>query len=294
MSTIKGYATAISSRHAPIDGHPVSTHPSVSLWMKGLRNRKGLPRVLIPPWNLELVLQALKKWPFEPVNVASRKHLTWKAVFLVAITSARRASELHALRHVQPYISFSAENVTLFPDVAFLPKVNTPFHASRPLCLPSLSRELSDLRLLCVRRILKVYLNRTAAYRAPDAVQLFVTYGGKSPGSPVSKQRISAWLVELIEFVYKQADLPIPQGIKGHQTRSQAASLADLAGVSPQQICDAATWATGCTFARHYRLDMTAQVRSQFGRSVLTISGSAPADPDPLRGSQGSFPPPRI
>ena len=275
-NTIRGYVSAISSRHSQVDGLSVSSHPLVSLWVKGLTRSVGLPRTLVPPWSLEIVLKALQKWPFEPVRQASRKHLTWKAVFLVAIASARRASELHALRHVPPYIRFSAEEVTLFPDVSFLPKVNTPFHASRPIILPSLDREPGDTRLLCLRRILKVYLNRTASLRAPNTEQLFVTYGGKSPGSPVSKQRISAWLVELIAFIYEQAHLPVPKGIKGHQTRKMATSWADLAGVDPQLICDAATWSSACTFSRHYRLDLTAQAQSMFGRAVLLTPGSIP------------------
>ena len=86
------------------------------------------------------------------------------------------------------------------------------------------------------------------------------------PGSLVSKQHISAWLVKLISFVYEQAGLPIPQGIKDHQTRKLATSWADLAGVDPQQICDAATWSSTCTFSRHYRLDL-ATVSTQFWQS---------------------------
>jgi hypothetical protein len=172
-------------------------------------------------------------------------------------------------------VLFGAEDVTLYPDVAFLPKVNSPFHASRALCLPALHREVSDLRLLCVRRVLKVYINRTATFRAPDTEQLFVAYGRRSRGSAISKQRISAWLVELVQFVYDKGHLPVPIGVKGHQTRKQATSIADLAGVDPQAICDAATWASRCTFARHYRLDLVAQVRSRFGRTVLQVAGSA-------------------
>ena len=259
-----------------VEGLTIGLHPAVQLWIKGLTKTMGLPRVLVPPWNLEIVLSALKGPPFEPMNLASNKHLTWKVVFLVAITSARRAGELHALRIDPPYIRFGAEEVTLYPDIAFLPKVNTPFHAAQALCLPALRREETDLRLLCVRRALKVYINRTAASRAPDTKQLFVAYGGKTRGSAISTKRISAWLVELIEFVYLKSHLPVPQGIRGHQTRKQATSIADLAGVPPQTICEAATWASNCTFARHYRLDMVAQVRSRFGRTVLQVAGSAP------------------
>jgi hypothetical protein len=123
ISTIRGYTTAISSRHDPTDGLPISLHPAVTLWIKGLVRCKGLPRALVPPWNLEVILSALKGLPFKPLNMALNKHLTWKSVFLIAITSARRAGELHALRHSPPYVIFGTEDVTLNPDISFLPKV---------------------------------------------------------------------------------------------------------------------------------------------------------------------------
>ena len=79
------------------------------------------------------------------------------------------------------------------------------------------------------------------SYRSWETEQLFVALGGKASDSLVSKQCISTWLVELIEFVYCQADLPVLQGNKCHETKKQDTSLADLAGVDPKQTCDAAT-----------------------------------------------------
>jgi hypothetical protein len=278
VSTLRGYVTAISARHVLIDGQALSLHPSVIQWRRGLLRAKGVPRVLIPPWNLELVLAALKAFPFEPIKLATNKFLTWKTAFLVAIASARRASEIHALRVDSPYMVFSATDVTLIPDVAFLPKVNTPFHASQPLSLPALHDEQDkDLRLLCLRRILQCYVQRTSLYRGEDVKQLFVAYGSQCKGQPISKARISAWLVELIKWVYEHQSLEVPMGIKGHQTRKVATSIADMAGVDPQAICNAATWASRCTFAKHYRLNLAAKAKSTFGRQVLRVAGSASA-----------------
>ena len=137
FNMLVGYVTAISVRHDPIGDIP---HATVVLCVKGLLHYKHMCKVLVPPWNLEVVLHALKKSPFESVSDSSNKQLTWKAVFLVAITFARRAGKLYALHHDPPCISFNAEEVTLYPDVAFLPKVNTckAFHASNTLdCHPS-------------------------------------------------------------------------------------------------------------------------------------------------------------
>lgn len=55
-------------------------------------------------WDLSLVLQRLTDKLFE--SMATCPHLlAWKTAFLVAITSARRARELRALRHDHPYLT---------------------------------------------------------------------------------------------------------------------------------------------------------------------------------------------
>jgi hypothetical protein len=76
-----------------------------------MRN-KGLPRVLVPPWNLEIVNHTLKKWPFELLRIASNKFLMWKTIFLVAVASACRVRELHPM-----HVNFgSEEDMTLLLD----------------------------------------------------------------------------------------------------------------------------------------------------------------------------------
>jgi hypothetical protein len=48
-------------------------------------------------WDLDAVLAALAKPPFEPLESASLKLLYIQVAFLVAITSMKRVGELHAL-----------------------------------------------------------------------------------------------------------------------------------------------------------------------------------------------------
>ena len=55
--------------------------------------------VSIPSWNLSLVLHQLTKAPFEPLKESSLKHLTFKTVFLLALGSGKRRSEIHAWLH---------------------------------------------------------------------------------------------------------------------------------------------------------------------------------------------------
>jgi integrase len=58
-------------------------------------------------WDLSLVLRAIMEEPFEPIERASLKNITLKMVFLVALATAQRRSELHALSYEE--ISFNKE-----------------------------------------------------------------------------------------------------------------------------------------------------------------------------------------
>ena len=70
------------------------------------------------------------------------KFLILKAAFLVAMTSAKRASELAALLADPPFIQFHPDEVTLYFDVSFLPKVVSDFHLNQPIILPCSSPHL--------------------------------------------------------------------------------------------------------------------------------------------------------
>ena len=77
-----------------------------------------IPRVtpVLPQWDLGIVLEALSQPPYEPLREASFKHLTLKTVFLLAMASVGRHSELHALRFDENYIQFKPKGagVTLY------------------------------------------------------------------------------------------------------------------------------------------------------------------------------------
>ena len=69
------------------------------------------PRVTpVPPqWDLGIMLEALSKPPWEPLLEDSLKHLTLKTVFLLAMASAGRRSELQALVFDSKYIQFKVQ-----------------------------------------------------------------------------------------------------------------------------------------------------------------------------------------
>lgn len=72
-------------------------HPHIKRFLKGvaLLNPPVVHR--FPTWALHVVLQGLRGSSFEPLAKVPLKLLTVKTLFLVAITSARRVSEIWAL-----------------------------------------------------------------------------------------------------------------------------------------------------------------------------------------------------
>ena len=94
-STIDGYRSAIADK---LGNKPISiskdenlTHLLDSFHRDRPKGQRG-----VPSWNLSLVLRQLTKAPYEPIKEASLRHLTFKTVFLLALGSGKRRSEIHA------------------------------------------------------------------------------------------------------------------------------------------------------------------------------------------------------
>ena len=140
-----------------------------------------------------------------------------------------------------------------------------------PGCIP---RSLLNLRVICaagllsstfipqIRKNLICYalsglwmlMSTELLWRKSD--QLFVCFGSPNKGSPVSKQRMSKWVVEAISLAYEAAGQPSPLAVRSHSTRSMAAFKAHISGVSLQDVCHAAGWSSPHTFVRFYSLDL--------------------------------------
>ncbi|KAK0143821.1 hypothetical protein N1851_017978 [Merluccius polli] len=185
--------------------------------------RRNPPRaVRVPSWDLPLVLGALRLPPFEPLDQAPLKWLSAKFAFLLAIASAKRASELHALSVSEQCIRWNSDGtgVALWPNPSFFPR---GAHYNQVIELAAYGpshppdEEASSAELLCPVRALRCYIQETAGFRQSDG--LFVCYGGPRKGQALSRQRLSKWVVEVIEEAYKSRGLPLPLNIRGHSTR---------------------------------------------------------------------------
>ena len=112
------------------------------------------------------VLVSLQKSPFEPLHKASKIHVTIKTEFLLALATAKRCSEIHALAMDENHLRFSQSDgsVSLIVQTGFLAKNQLPSICPDPIVILSLARicirEHSN-RLLCPIRALKFYLKMT-------------------------------------------------------------------------------------------------------------------------------------
>ncbi len=195
----------------------------------------------VPPWNLPNIPRALKGSRFEPLQSLSLRVLSLKTALLLALPSVKRVGDLLALSVNPACLEFGPNNskVVLKPRLGYVPKVlSTPFRA-QVITLSMFSPPTgSQESLLCPVRALRVYIERSASYKKSE--QLFVGFGNRAKAGPVTKQRISRWLVDAITLAYSSSGLQCPIGVRAHSTRGIASSWAG--------------WSSPSTFARFYNL----------------------------------------
>ena len=121
-STIEGYRTAIADTLGNTKQN-ISNNVGIARLIASFYSDKPKGSRNIPMWNLTVVLHRLSQPPFEPQEQADLKFLTGKVVFLLALASKKRRSEIHTwtldellcladweLVQLVPYPSFIAKN----------------------------------------------------------------------------------------------------------------------------------------------------------------------------------------
>ena len=276
FSTIKGMVAAITACQSGIVS-PLSEHPLVKDFLKAAKRKSSTARPLLPPWDLGLVLDALCEPPFEPLDGLGLDVLTIKTVFLLAITTAKRVSDLHALSVHDECMSWSngGRSVRLQSNPVFVSKTQRVASYARLEAFhppPFSSDQDRRLHNICPLRALRLYVQRTKDIRG-EVSQLFVTHGpGRAAGKAASKPTLSRWIVEAIRMAYSSRGVEPPTGLRAHSSRAQATSWALFKGVSLQEVCDAANWSSGLTFADFYSLDVAAPSLAQ---AVLGVADTA-------------------
>ena len=114
-STIDGYRSAIADKlgNSPIN---INKDENLTCLMDSFHRDRPKGRRGIPSWNLSLVLNQLTKAPSEPIKEASLKHLTFKTVFLLALGSGKRRSEIPAWQNKNIRQQSDCSKVSLYPS----------------------------------------------------------------------------------------------------------------------------------------------------------------------------------
>ncbi len=158
------YLAAISACHKGFGDKPAGQHQLICRFMNGVRRKLPVSRPMVPLWDLAVVLDALSQHPFEPLEMVGLKFLSLKKALLLALTTAKRVSDLQALSTRPACLQFApgASKVCLRPNPAFIPKVVESAYKCPTVELrafhppPYGSAEESRLNTLCPVRALRV------------------------------------------------------------------------------------------------------------------------------------------
>ena len=190
------------------------------------------PRVspVLPQWDLGIVLEALSKPPYEPLREASLKHLTFKTVFLLAMASAGRSSELQALVFDQNYIQFKPKGagVTLYFSQEFMRKNQRPNQVNDPWYIPAVPTGKSEFGAPnCPVRALRYY--RRYQSKHPELrkgrCRLFIPIKDNNAGKELSAATISRWICTTIIDSHATCMDNKNISVKAHEVRAVATRL---------------------------------------------------------------------
>ena len=218
-----------------------------------------------PPWDLDKVLEYLAGPPFESLHKASLLNLTKKALFLLAMATAKRVSELQALSFS---VSFQGEDLVLYYDPFFRAKTESAANPlPRSVVVPSLSDFVGDLyeRVHCPVRAIR-YLRKAARTDSFIPSRLFVS--PQNPRRAMSKNAISFYLRQLIMDSGAVSSSRPP---RAHDIRGIATSLHYHSNLSLTHLMKTATWKSNRVFATRYLKDVssTHERIQQFGPLVI-------------------------
>ena len=261
-STIDGYRSAIADKLGSTTVN-ISKDENLTRLLDSFHRDRPKGRRGIPSWNLSLVLHQLTKAPFEPLREASLKHLTFKTVFLLALGSGKRRSEIHAWQHKNIRHQSDWSKVSLIPSPSFLSKNQLAKEGPEsvapvviPALAPTLDRSLKSDRSLCPVRALRYYLDRTSDLRQHKEL-VFVSFK-KGFDKDISPATISSWIKQTVILCYELSDQQAHtlHQVKAHDVRAFAASKAFQSGVSLEQILSACHWKSHNTFTQFYLKDV--------------------------------------
>ena len=257
VSDDKGYRSALNSV-CVMKGMDLADSRPISMLIRSF-SKSVRPEELCPPaWDVTLVLQSLTHALYEPLRTSDERFLAQKTLFLLALVSAKRIGELHALSHC---ISHSRDwgEVSFTFVAGFVAKTQDPsssaprFEGFTELALPNASTS-RNRGLLCPVRAVSCYLDRTATH-CPRCERLFVTAGHSM--KEIAKNMVSFWLRKTISRTcLLSGSFVLDPPPRARETRGIAPSLLFKKNFAVDQVLKAGTWLRHTTFTHHYLRDL--------------------------------------
>lgn len=212
---------------------------SVQLLKRGLFHQNPPPRRENPFWSLEKVLTLLSSSKYQ--DNPSDLDLMKRTVFLMALASGFRSSQLRALTRFPRYTTFAADGsaVSIAASPKSLAKNERLDHRLQPVVIPAWNQRHGP-HPLCPVSALKEYMSSSTAV---DRHHLFCD---PSSGLPLSSRKIA----DLLRAVIEEGDPG--RAPRAHDVRSVAASLAFLRTHSLERVREGGQWSTASCFVSRY------------------------------------------
>ena len=172
----------------PLTPTPSSQHPMISRLMKAVFLARPPTRKIKPILSVASVLEMLRGWGL--AQDLDRPRLTWRLTMLIALASARRASDLSLLHTDDAHLFRSADSWRF--HLAFEMKQDRPGHLT-----PDVIVSKQNSPELCPISNLEEYLERTQDERSEHSQLMRTTV---VPFKPATKQTIRSWLSKVPEL----------------------------------------------------------------------------------------------
>jgi integrase len=287
LSTIKGYRAAVCRVVKLSSGINHSDDPHIHALIRNFAIERPVTKNRVPKWDLALVLLSLMKPPYEPLCAASRLDKSKKFIFLLALASGARRSELHSLLLSETLIVDNGKALWLKPAESFIAKNCNPetgkghFPGVRIVNLSSYTgQDLSDDNLLCPVRAFKWYIKGTEKVRK-NIKRLFVTCNDKGIAREANKNTLSSWIKHTVAAAYStstETGSPLLHRTL-HEIRALSSSLAKMSNVAMADILAQCRWAHQTTFTSFYLRDVRSMKDALYQLPPLMAAGAVIGDP---------------
>lgn len=230
-----------NSLHLPLlHGFQISTKDQeFSLLARSQFNRNPPRQKIIPNWKVDKVLSMFEQPQFD-ISRASPGNLMMKTLFLIALATGNRVSELAAMSRGATTFSSDGSKVVIPVKPGFLYKNQTLYKTPPSIVIKALRNNDSTPHRLCPVAALKQWLRLSEPWSC-DAI-----FMNPKTKKPMNSSAISSYLVRSINAASPRTFA------KAHDLRKISASLAWVRGVPTHEITQNLFWTSASTFIKKY------------------------------------------